>query len=230
MKSSADKDSAFTDVYGNVGIANTFCYDISGGTRCNCPGFREGASEQPPGICQCGHIFCVHDIVRASGEITCRLLGSIRSLVCIRGPNQKIIDFGLDGSWAARVKLVPSVRLEYYTIPSNPGFWLSDLSNRTAYFRLASRGLIRTVRLPGRDSRSIVRAVTDSFGDILRGRRWMPLKWHGDSRRLEPEQIDPSAYSLEFLIERCITDWPSSTVSFDITLEDESLSWNQISR
>jgi hypothetical protein len=232
MKSSADKDSAFTDVYGNVGIGNTFCYDISGGTRCDCPGFREGAGEQPPWICQCGHVFCVHDIVRASVEITCRLLGSVRSLVCVRGLNQKIIDFGLDGSWAARVKLVPSVRLAY-NIPSNSGLREQGLSSLAAYFRLESRGLIRTVRLPGVDSRSIVRAVTDSFGDILGGRRWMPLKWHGNSRRLEPDQIDPSAYGLEFLIERCITDWPgstSSTVSFDITLEDESLSWKQISR
>ncbi|KAH8792295.1 hypothetical protein F5882DRAFT_437668 [Hyaloscypha sp. PMI_1271] len=250
MKSSAHKDSGFTDVYGNVGIANTFCYEISGGTRCDCPGFREGAGEQPPGICQCGHLFCVHHIVRASAEITCRLHGSIRSLVCIRGRNQKIIDFGPDGSWAARVKLVPSVELAYDNIQSNPGTlpqgYMSGSnhfrypissnpmsSSQAAYFRLASRGLIRTVRLPGVDSGSIVRAVTDAFGDILRGRRWMPLNWHGDSRRLEPDRIDPSAYSLGFLIERCITDWPSSTsstVSFDITLEDESLSWEQIWR
>ena len=226
MKSSAHNDSGFTDVYGNVGIANTFCYDISDGTRCDCPGFREGAGEQPPGICQCGHLFCVHDIVRASAEITCRLHGSVRSLVCVRGWNQKIIDFGPDGSWAARVKLVPSVRLHY-------GLWPNDLTSRIAYFRLASRGLIPTVRLPGVDNGSIVRAVTDAFGDILRGRRWMPLNWHGDSQRLEPDQIDPSAYSLEFLIESCITDWASSTtstVSFDITLEDESLSWEQIWR
>jgi hypothetical protein len=179
MKSSAHKDSGFTDVYGNVGIANTFCYDISGGTRCDCPGFREGAGEQPPGICQCGHIFCVHDIVRASAEITCRLLGSIRSLVCVRGPNRKIIDFGLDGSWAARVKLVPSVMLAE-KIPNNSGLQLPSLSSLVAYFRLESRGLIRTVRLPGVDSWSIVRAVSDSFGDILRGRRWMPLNWHGN--------------------------------------------------
>ncbi|RFU31470.1 hypothetical protein B7463_g4863, partial [Scytalidium lignicola] len=85
----------------------------------------------------------------------------------------------------------------------------------------------------GADSWSIVRAITDSFSDVLCGRPWMPLTGHRNPGRLEPDQIDPSLYSLEFLIKQCIAHWWStdrSRVSFDITLEDESLSWKQISK
>ena len=224
MKSSTGQDPGSTDLENYPGNASTFCHDVANGTRCDCPGYSQSQSQDDSlsEICRCGHSFCAHDIVRASAEIACRLHGLTRTLVCLRGQDQKVINFGLDGSWTAKVKLVPSPDMYY-------GFWPQDARRSVAYFRLMSRGLVRRVKFPGPDHTSITSAVSEVFGDILRGRSWMPLFYRGDRRRLC--QFGAPNYNIQFLIEHCITDWfipGNSSVTFDINLEDNSLSWDDV--
>ncbi|KAK1594063.1 uncharacterized protein LY79DRAFT_513252 [Colletotrichum navitas] len=128
-------------------------------------------------------------------------------------------------AWTVHISLLPTA--------SQPFPFERDTN---AYKRCLSRGLHRTVVVGGSDCGSFIEAVARSFGGLIEGRPWMPLKAKlCDAERLqglpmlrplEPRLVD-SDYDLAFLRKHCGVCEPSGKIeSLYIAMRQDKLSWH----
>ncbi|KAJ2976076.1 hypothetical protein NUW58_g8180 [Xylaria curta] len=109
-----------------------------------------------------------------------------------------------------------------------------------AYKRCLSRGLHQMVAVGGTDSDSFTRAITKSFGSLLRGRPWMPLQARlCDAVTLEglpmlrplDNHLLNQPYDLEFLRQYCAVCHPTGKVeSLYIAMAHDTFSWHFLRR
>lgn len=130
--------------------------------------------------------------------------------------------------WTVHISLLPSM--------SQPFPFEKDTR---AYKRCLSRGLHRMVAVSGYDSDSFVSAVSESFGQLLKGRDWAPL--HArlcDTqplaglpmlRHLDSALTKPSNYTHEFLSEHCAVLSPDGKIdSLYIAMLHDTVSWEEL--
>ncbi|KAI0538723.1 hypothetical protein GGR58DRAFT_467145 [Xylaria digitata] len=127
--------------------------------------------------------------------------------------------------WAVHVSLMPT--------KTQPFPFEKDTN---AYKRCLSRGLYQMVTVGGVDGESFNRAITIAFGNLLRGREWMPLQSRlCDAATLEGlpmlRPLDPTLigrpYDLEFLRQHCAVCNVSGKIeSLYIAMVYDTFSWN----
>jgi hypothetical protein len=141
--------------------------------------------------------------------------------------SQSTDEGNVSGSWTAHVSLLPCT--------SQPFPFDKDSS---AYKRALSRGLHRTITIPGPDSRSFTKAISSEFAPFLKGQYWMPLmaKIRDTEnllalRQLLPTQLMESLYDLEFLKRNCATLGKDGNIlDLYIAMRYEDFSWAQLRR
>jgi hypothetical protein len=136
----------------------------------------------------------------------------------------------LSKPWIAHVSLLPRAS---QSLPFG--------KNSSAYKRALSRGLHRTIAIPGPDSQSFIKTISSEFASLLKGRRWMPLRveFRGSNkfdclpilRQLPLTQLDENLYDLEFLKNNCATlDTNGNILDLYIAMRDYSFSWAELRR
>ncbi|KAL1883013.1 hypothetical protein VTK73DRAFT_535 [Phialemonium thermophilum] len=138
--------------------------------------------------------------------------------------------------------------------PSASGIWTVHISlmphasipmpferNTNAYLRCLSRGLHQMVAVRGPSAEAFDAAVAKAFGQLLKGRPWMPLQaMLCDAgplaglpmlRQLEPSLLS-ATFDEAFLREKCaVCDTTGKMDSLYITMrEPHALSWNTLRR
>jgi hypothetical protein len=132
------------------------------------------------------------------------------------------------GLWTVHISLMP-----HTTVP------MPFERNTNAYQRCLSRGLHQVVPVRGPTADAFVAAVNKAFGDLLKGRPWMPLEARlCDAEQLQGlpmlRQLDPnlveSSYTSEFLRTNCaVCDANGVMDSLYITMrEPHVLSWHAL--
>jgi len=130
-------------------------------------------------------------------------------------------------AWTVHVSLLPT--------PAQPFPFEKDTA---AYKRCLSRGLHRVVAIPDSDHHSFVKAVSDAFSEILRGRSWNPLvaklcdaktlRGLPMLRQLDAKLID-SNYNVEFLQENCaVIDESGKILDLYIAMQHDTISWPEL--
>ncbi|KFY25604.1 hypothetical protein V493_04567, partial [Pseudogymnoascus sp. VKM F-4281 (FW-2241)] len=131
-------------------------------------------------------------------------------------------------AWTVHISLMPTA--------SQPFPFEKDTM---AYKRVLSRGLHRVVAIPAHDSASFVRATSNEFSSLLKGRAWMPLvakicdAEHVTGlpmlRQLPANLIDSSLYDLDFLTAHCATlDHNGNILDLYIGMCADSFSWPEL--
>jgi hypothetical protein len=133
----------------------------------------------------------------------------------------------LPGIWTVHISLLPNA--------SKP---FPFERNTNAYQRCLSRGLHRTIAIPGVDSDSFKTAVSQTFEHLLRSRPWMPLEARlCDAKQLRGlpmlRPLDAALldqpYDSEFLRKNCAVCDPSGNIdSLYIAMRSDSLSWHAL--
>ncbi|KKA28588.1 hypothetical protein TD95_004725 [Thielaviopsis punctulata] len=128
-------------------------------------------------------------------------------------------------SWTVHISLLPN--------RSQPFPFEKDTR---AYKRCLSRGLHRYVVVADHSAEAFSRAVTNAFGELLRGRSWMPLQAKlCDVHDLQGlpmlRQLDSSLqnvpYDLNFLRTHCAVLCPGGKLdSLYIAMKEETFSWD----
>ncbi|KAK8035070.1 hypothetical protein PG993_010065 [Apiospora rasikravindrae] len=131
--------------------------------------------------------------------------------------------------WTVHVSLLPS--------SSQPFPFEKDT---TAYKRCLSRGLHQMIAVPGTDSESFIKTVSKAFGDLLKGRTWVPLQARlCDAESLQGlpmlRPLDPSLigekYDVDFLRTHCAVCGPNGRLdSLYIAMASDSISWHFLRR
>ncbi|KAK8065694.1 hypothetical protein PG997_012441 [Apiospora hydei] len=131
--------------------------------------------------------------------------------------------------WTVHVSLLPS--------SSQPFPFEKDT---TAYKRCLSRGLHQMIAVPGTDSESFIQTVSRAFGDLLKGRVWVPLQARlCDAESLQGlpmlRPLDPSLvgekYDIDFLRTHCAVCGPNGKLdSLYIAMASDSISWHFLRR
>ncbi|KAK7967360.1 uncharacterized protein PG986_001637 [Apiospora aurea] len=131
--------------------------------------------------------------------------------------------------WTVHVSLLPS--------SSQPFPFEKDT---TAYKRCLSRGLHQMIAVPGTDSESFIQTVSRAFGDLLKGRIWVPLQARlCDAESLQGlpmlRPLDPSLvgekYDIDFLRTHCAVCGPNGKLdSLYIAMASDSISWHFLRR
>ena len=141
--------------------------------------------------------------------------------------SQSTDEGSVSGSWTAHVSLLPCT--------SQPFPFDKDSS---AYKRALSRGLHRTITIPGPESRSFTKAISSEFAPFLKGGCWMPLMAKIREaenlltlRQLLPAQLTERLYDLEFLKRNCaILDKDGNILNLYIAMQYKDFSWAQLRR
>lgn len=132
------------------------------------------------------------------------------------------------GIWTVHISLLP-----HATIP------MPFERNTNAYLRCLSRGLHQVVPVKGPSAEAFCAAVNKAFGNLLKGRPWMPLQAELCNaerlqglpmlRPLEPHLVD-APYDANFLRENCaVCDASGMMESLYITMrEPHALSWHAL--
>lgn len=131
--------------------------------------------------------------------------------------------------WTVHVSLLPS--------SSQPFPFEKDT---TAYKRCLSRGLHQMIAVPGTDSDSFVTTVSRAFGDLLKGRTWVPLQARlCDAQILQGlpmlRPLDASLigekYDTDFLRTHCAVCGPNGRLdSLYIAMASDTISWHFLRR
>ena len=140
------------------------------------------------------------------------------------------LELGRLESWTVHVSLMPTA--------DQPFPFEKDT---VAYKRCLSRGLHRTLAIPGTDSLAFNNEISRAFLNLLRGRKWMPLvakicdaqnlKGLPMLRKLPKQDIDPERFDLDFLKTKCATlDEDGKIVALYIAMREDNLTWPEIHR
>ncbi|KAK8031663.1 hypothetical protein PG990_001397 [Apiospora arundinis] len=131
--------------------------------------------------------------------------------------------------WTVHVSLLPT--------SSQPFPFEKDT---TAYKRCLSRGLHQMIAVPGTDSDSFVTTVSRAFGDLLKGRTWVPLQARlCDAQILQGlpmlRPLDSSLvgekYDIDFLRTHCAVCGPNGKLdSLYIAMASDTISWHFLRR
>lgn len=131
--------------------------------------------------------------------------------------------------WTVHVSLLPS--------STQPFPFEKDT---TAYKRCLSRGLHQMIAVPGTDSVSFVTSVSRAFGDLLKGRTWVPLQ----ARLCDAESLQGlpmlrpldaclvgEKYDIDFLRAHCAVCGPNGRLdSLYIAMASDTISWHFLRR
>ncbi|KAK8058653.1 hypothetical protein PG994_009101 [Apiospora phragmitis] len=131
--------------------------------------------------------------------------------------------------WTVHVSLLPS--------SSQPFPFEKDT---TAYKRCLSRGLHQMIAVPGTDSESFIKTISRAFGDLLKGRTWVPLQARlCDAESLQglpmlrPSRPIPCWREVRHRLSRthCAVCGPNGRLdSLYIAMASDSISWHFLRR
>ncbi|KAK7963846.1 hypothetical protein PG996_008468 [Apiospora saccharicola] len=143
--------------------------------------------------------------------------------------NRQAPEQTLAAPWTVHISLLPTA--------SQPFPFEKDT---TAYKRCLSRGLHQMIAVPGTDSDSFVTTVSRAFGDLLKGRTWVPLQARlCDAESLQGlpmlRPLDASLvgekYDIDFLRAHCAVCGPNGRLdSLYIAMASDTISWHFLRR
>lgn len=144
-------------------------------------------------------------------------------------PSVRTSSYLWSGPWTVHVSLLPTGQQPF---PFE--------KDTTAYKRCLSRGLHRMIAVQGTDSESFIKAVSNAFAGLLRGRSWVPLQARlCDAatllglpmlRPLDPALVG-NHYDVDFLRKHCAVCGPNGKIdSLYIAMESDKLSWHFLRR
>lgn len=135
-------------------------------------------------------------------------------------------------SWTANVAFVPSLTTDLSMVPFHEG--------TKAYRRCASRGLTLKVTFNDLSSSTFQRMTEEEFGQLLAGRRWMPLACiksdsisasQSDQKldRLPEDLCREDLWDASFLQQHCICSTKASDVPLlHITFREDVWTWKDM--